>query len=315
MPSVSLLKLRLAMVGTLALIIGLSTLFLAIVLSWLGVENLFLLLGLAIAFNLAQWLLAPYLIDAMYGVREVEEGELPELEEMVRRIARRSGIDPPKLMISRLQIPNAFAYGSPLTGNRVAVTRGLLSYLSRDEVEAVLGHELGHLKHGDVQLMMFVSVLPAIFYYIAYSTMISSWYGREREAGGEVVIGLIAMLVYWLLTLFVMGLSRLREYYADAHSALVVEDGADKLSRALAKITYYSARMRSSLPNSGFKSLFISDPDRAVAESRDLSGYGEELVKELEERKLTTWDRLMELFSTHPHVVKRIRALQSLKGS
>lgn len=311
----SLLKLRLTMVGTLALIVGASTLFFTILLSWSGVTDMYLLVGLVVAFNIAQWLLAPYLIDAMYGVRGVKEGELPELEEIVRRVSRRSGIRPPKLMLSNLQIPNAFAYGSPLTGKRVAVTRGLLSYLNKGEVEAVLGHEFGHLKHGDVQLMMFVSMLPAIFYYIAYSMMLSSWYGRERESGGGFAIGLLAMLFYWLLTLFVLGLSRLREYYADAHSAMVVEDGADKLSSALAKITLYSGRMRSRLPNSGFKTLFISDPDRAKEEAKALAGHGEELVKELKERRLTTWDRVMELLSTHPRTVKRIRALQALKGS
>ena len=147
----SLLKLRLSMIGTVALIVGLSTLFFAIILSWLGIANIVFILGLVIFFNLAQWLFAPYLIDAMYRVREVKEGELPRLRDMIRRISKRAGIKAPKLMLSNLPIPNAFAYGSPLTGNRVAVTSGLLSCLSDDEVEAVLGHELGHIRHKDVQ--------------------------------------------------------------------------------------------------------------------------------------------------------------------
>ncbi len=80
-------------------------------------------------------------------------------------------------MLSQIPLPNAFAYGSPLTGSRVAVTQGLLTHLDEGEVEAVLGHELGHLKHRDVQVMMVVSFLPALFYYIGYSMMLSGMFG------------------------------------------------------------------------------------------------------------------------------------------
>ncbi len=315
-----LLKLRVYMLGTLAVLIGVSTLFFTVLLSLAGGEIL-LMPVFVIAFSLIQWLIAPYIIGAMYGVREVSSREEPELHRMVERLSTASRIKKPKVMLSALPIPNAFAYGSPLGGNRVAVTSGLLDKLESEEVEAVLGHELGHLKHRDVQIMMFVSVLPALFYYIGYSLMMSSFYyrGRSREGNGglAVLVGTLSMALYFVVTLFTLGLSRLREYYADSHAAQVVEDGPRKLSEALAKITYSTGRMRrQSLGASGsFKTLFISDPERAPQDTVELAHAGgfttdRELVMSVMARPLTWADRLVELFSTHPNIVKRIRVLQ-----
>ncbi|MEM3046621.1 MAG: zinc metalloprotease HtpX [Candidatus Bathyarchaeia archaeon] len=314
-----LLKLRVYMFGTLAVLIGLSTLFFTVLLMLVGGEIL-LMPFFVVAFNLLQWLIAPYMINAMYGVREVSSREEPELHRMVQRLSMASGIKKPKVMVSSLPIPNAFAYGSPLGGNRVAVTVGLMDKLESEEVEAVLAHELGHLKHRDVQIMMFVSVLPALFYYIGYSFMMSSYYyrGRSREGNGSlaVLIGMVSMALYFVVTLFTLGLSRLREYYADSHASRVVEDGPRKLSEALAKIAYSTGRMRrQNLGASGsFKTLFISDPERAPQDAVELAQAGafrtdQELVRNVMARQLTWSDRLVELFSTHPNIVKRIRAL------
>ncbi|HID16730.1 TPA: protease HtpX [Candidatus Bathyarchaeota archaeon] len=319
----SLLKLRLSMIGTLAAIIGISTLFLTVILTLIGAFNIIFLGGLVIAFNIAQWLLAPYLIDAIYRVKKLSRSENPRLYEAVERLCRKIKLKKPKLMLARLSIPNAFAYGSPITGTKVAVTSGLLEQLNEEEVEAVIGHELGHLKHRDVQIMMFASILPAIFYYIGYSLMLSSWYrGGERDRGGgalPLLIGLASMAIYWVLTLFVLGLSRLREYYADQLSARTVPDGARKLSRALAKIVFSTSRMkrhyRLDTGNlNSFKALFITDLDRAEAEASMLakSFRGEELVERILRRRVTLADRIAELFSTHPNIVKRLRALKGM---
>jgi len=142
-------------------------------------------------------------------------------------------------MLSQIQLPNAFAYGSPISGSRVAVTEGLLKNLDDGEVEAVIGHELGHLKHRDVQVMMVVSFLPALFYYIGYSLMLSGVFGgggRKNEGGNSALFGIAFMAFSWILTLFTLYLSRLREYYADRHSAQIVENGAQKLSTGLITI-------------------------------------------------------------------------------
>jgi len=319
---VNLWKLRFSLIGTLALIIGLSTLFFMVIMSLAGV-NLMLLPFIVIIINIVQWLIAPYLIDAMYRVKEVKASEDPALHEIVERLSKKSRIKKPKLMKAKMPIPNAFAYGSPIAGSRVAVTTGLLETLETEEVEAVIGHELGHLKHRDVQVMMFVSILPAIFYFIGYSMLLSSMFSRRdtRDSGGAAVIGIISIFIYWILTLFTLYLSRIREYFADRHSASIVEDGPRKLSEGLAKIVNSTNKMkRSRRDTSGsnsFKALFISDPDRAELDSAALTQFGRgmgdrKLVDEVLQRKVTSFDRIMEVFSTHPNIVKRLRALQEL---
>jgi len=307
------------MAGTVAVIIGVSTLAFAGILLWMESFDVVTMIGLVLVFNLAQWFLAPYLVNAVYGVKKAGSNEYPELHSMVEGLSLRSGIKAPQLMISSLPIPNAFAYGSPLAGSHVAVTRGLLDELRPDEVEAVIGHEIGHLKHRDTQVMMLVSFLPSLFYLLARSMLFSSYGGRDRrDSGGLAVIGGASMLVYLVLTMFNLSLSRLREYYADQHSASVVENGGRKLSEALAKISTSTLRTQmysGRKPSSGsFKALFISDPDHAaqdVAELRELGSGSSGLVDEILSRRISPIESFTELFSTHPNIVKRLRALQA----
>jgi len=315
----SIWTLRLSIIGTLAAIIGVTTLVFTAILNAIGAFSIFTLILLIIPFNIIQWLIAPYMIDAFYRVKEVSPTEEPELHRIVERLSAKSGIKKPKVMVAHIPIPNAFAYGSPIAGTRVAVTTELLKTLDMEEVEAVLGHEIGHLKHRDVQVMMFVSILPAIFYYLGWSLLWSRMYSREERGGGAVALGLASMIVYWVLTLLSLHLSRLREYYADRHSVSIVDDGARKLSEALAKISMYTSRVRKDVVSnfSSFKALFISDPERARSDAlvfarERLYSSDYRLVERILRRKITMWDRIVELFSTHPNIVKRIRALQEM---
>ncbi len=316
----SLWKLRLSMVGTLAIIIGLSTLFFTVILSLMSSLSLITLGILIVAFNIFQWLISPYIIDALYRVREIPEHENPKLHETVENLSRKSGIKKPRLMLAQIPIPNAFAYGSPIAGNRVAVTDGLLKTLEYEEVEAVIGHELGHLKHKDVQIMMFVSILPAILYFIGFSLMLSMYGRRRNGGGGTALLGIGFMIFSWILNMFILYLSRLREYYADRHSIAIVDDGPRKLSEGLAKIVHATRNARRNKKKTqqlnAFKALFIADPDRAETDSITLSHVSvssdQKLVQNVLSRKITTMDRIVEVFSTHPNLVKRLRALQEL---
>ncbi len=312
-------KLRFSMAGTLALIISLSTLVFTVLLSLFSTFSFVTLGLLVVGFNIFQWLISPYLIDALYRVRPITEKENPELHKIVSELSKKSGIRQPRLMLAQIPVPNAFAYGSPIAGSRVAVTEGMLKELNDGEVEAVIGHELGHLKHRDVQVMMFVSLLPAVFYYIGFSFMLSSYGNRRNQEGGGALLGLGFMAFSWLLNMFILYLSRLREYYADRHSARIVEGGSQKLSTGLAKIVNASknlGRRRKEAQNlNAFKALFIADPDRAATDSAAVSGMrvgDQKLVQELLSRKLTALDRIIEAFSTHPNIVKRLKTLQEL---
>lgn len=317
-------KLRLSMVATLAAIFGLTTLVFTVVLFWVGIGLSILTIGiLVVTLNVIQWLIAPYLVGAIYKVKEIKVNENPKLHQIITDLSKKSGISPPKLMLSRIQLPNAFAYGSPLSGSRVAVTEGLLKKLDEGEVEAVIGHELGHLKHRDVQVMMVVSFLPALFYYIGYTLMLSGIFGgggRKNEGGSNALFGIAFMAFSWVLTLFTLYLSRLREYYADKHSVQIVEKGAQKLSMGLLTIVEESkhqmqrSKKEEKVGNTAYKALFIADPDHATIDSAELQANHitnkEDLLRETLTRQPSSSDKLIEIFSTHPNIIKRLRALR-----
>lgn len=323
----SLWKLRLSLLATLTAIFGLSTLVFAFVLSLTGSFNLLTMGLLIVGFNIIQWLIGPYLVGAIYKVREIKVEESPKLHQVVQELSTKSNISLPKLMLAQIPIPNAFAYGSPLTGNRVAVTQGLLDNLNDGEVEAVLGHEIGHLKHRDVQVMMVISFLPALFYYIGYSLVLSGIFGGARQSrdnnGNGALIGIAFMAFSWILSLFTYYVSRLREYYADRHSVSIVEDGANKLSSGLAKIVNISAKVppkqqEQTKNMNGFKALFITNPSTSREDAAAVQVFSKnenKLVNQILEKQVTFTDKLIEALSTHPNIVKRLRTLQELNNN
>jgi len=314
----SAIWLRLRLLLATALLIGITTLMFTAVLTFIGIYNIYLIIVLVSLFNIIQWLIAPKIINSIYHVEEAG-ARYRDIDLILEDLSRRSGIKKPKLMIANVPIPNAFAYGSPLTGNMVAVTKGLLNTLDRDELEAVLAHEVGHLKHRDVQLMMFLSILPAIFYYIGYSLYFSSLFDRDR-GGGALAAGILMIFIYYILSLIVLWVSRIREYYADLHAVTIVKNGGLKLANALIKIIDATSNLLYRGYNisrfSGIKALFIADPDRAVEDMKELSSSGilDRRVISYARRKVSTVDNLMELFSTHPNTVKRIRRLLKYSG-
>ena len=322
MRSLNLSRLKLSMASTLVIIIGASTLFFTVLLSMLNFFNIFNILIFVTSFNIIQWLMAPYMVDLIYRVQEVSRYEKPELYGIVERLCQRTGINMPRVMVANIPIPNAFAYGSPIAGTRVAVTTELLRTLEVEEVEAILGHELGHIKHHDVQIMMFASVLPAIIYSISYSLFLSTR-SRNRDRGsGASALASVSMLIYYVLTLLTLRLSRLREYYADRHCVSVVDDGARKLSEGLAKIVtntrrlgIYGVRIKAF---SNFKALYIADPETVARDAVDMQRVGriisdQQLVRETRSRKATLLESFVEVFSTHPNIVKRLKALHELQ--
>ena len=312
------------MLTTLALIIGISTSFFAVLLGYLGSFNIVSLVALVALSNIAQWLLAPYLIKMLYRVKTAQPLEYGELHSTLALLSRRSGIKKPKLGIASMPIANAFAYGSPLSGNHVVVTSALLDTLKDGEVEAVLGHEIGHLKHRDVQVMMLVSFLPSLVYLLGRTMLYSSYVGNNRSGRGSGVAGLIgtvSMALYFVLTLFTLRLSRLREYYADRHSSSIVEDGPRKLSEGLAKIiseNHPGSQGPGRQKQWSFKALFISDPGASGIDKvsgSPMLGPDQGLVEHYINREITRVERIMEVFSTHPNITKRLTALRSLKFS
>ena len=265
---------------------------------------------------LFQWISAPKIIEWSFRLVPAEKTEYAWVSDIVRSIAERSGLKKvPKTYVANISIANAFAYGNFLTGKKVAVTRGLLEILDRDEVEAVLAHEIGHVKHRDVEIMMALAVLPAIFYMIGRTLYYSMWFGggsdEDKSAAILLLIAILSYILYFILSLFMLWVSRIREYYADEHSAKTVEGGNMKLASALVKLenyNYVTLKERREVNGSAlaFKCLMISDFERS-----DVTPVTriDEAVYMVARRRITFGDRLREIFSTHPLTPKRIRRL------
>jgi heat shock protein HtpX len=304
------------MIGVWAVVTAVATLVVLAVLTWFQIPffGIYGILGFVVFFHVLQWLMGPRLIEAVYHVRPLKPHEYPWLHTTFSGLTTASGFKgSPKLMLAEIDLPNAFAYGNPLTGSSVAVTRGLLENLPKKEVEAVVGHELGHLRHRDVTLMLMISIIPALIYYLGYVMYISGWFGggaREGRGGSAYLplIGIALIVLSFIFNLFVFYFSRLREYYADSHAARIVGDGARNLQRALVRIMNVTGRLSRSRRTEQarkfdeFKMFFITDPDKSI------EGFGD--VDSLVERvKASRPSIAAELFSTHPHPAKRLRHL------
>jgi len=311
-------KLKFAMTGVTAAIIGLATLVAVALFSIIApTKDLGMLIFGSLMFVLVihtiQWIFAPKIIEAAYRVRPVDS-ELPWLKETIEKIARNSGLSKvPKAMIAEISVPNAFAYGNIFTGYKVAVTKGMVVNFPKDEIEAVIAHEIGHIKHRDVEIMMVVSVLPALLFWLGRSLMLFGMFrggGRRNEAAIVPLIGIGLLAFSFVFNLFILYLSRLREYYADSHASLTIPQGAKKLQRALARILVLSRHLRINnieVKSLGkFRALLINDPEIGV--SAPVSVDIDKVVEYIKSAK-----RLLplELFSSHPDPAKRLRFLDS----
>ncbi len=290
----------------------------------MGVTNFYFYLGLSFVFLFIQFMIGPKMVEWSMRVKYVDKAQYPRLHEMVEEMSRKAGIPKPKIGISQVALPNAFAFGRGLSDGRVCVTDGILRLLDEGELRAVLGHELSHLKNKDVLTITLLSVIPMIMYRIAWHFIFFGG-SRRREGGNTVLIGLAAFIFYFITNLLVLYASRIREYFADRGS-IELGNNPDKLASALYKLVYGSARLRGDAVREieGLKAFFINDPSRAVREISELSQLdldrsGTIDREELEAFKrkqiqLSFGDKLMEFLSTHPNMLKRIKQLSTYRA-
>lgn len=283
--------------------------------------SFYLILSLAMMF--IQYLIGPKLVEWTMHVRYVKREEYPHLYQMVESLAIRAEIPKPKIGVAQIALPNAFAFGRGIRDGRVCVTEGILKLLGEDELKAVLGHELTHLKNRDVLTITLLSVIPMIMYRIAWQFL---FYGRRRDERGSntALVGLVAFIFYFITNLLVLYASRIREYFADRGSVLLGNQPA-ALASSLYKLVYGSARMdKESLKEvEGLKAFFVNDPSQALNEIKelrhlDLDKSGTIDASELailkdKKIRLGFADRLLETLSTHPNMLKRIKQLSEYK--
>jgi heat shock protein HtpX len=285
----------------------------------MGVSGFMFYAVIAGGITLVQYMMGPKMVEWSMKIKYVSEAESPELHSMVGELAQKAGIRKPRIGIARMNIPNAFAFGRWGSDGRVCVTEPLMKLLNKGELKAVLGHEISHLKNRDVATITMLSVIPMILWYVAWSFMFS----RDREGNNTAVIGIVAFILYFITNMLVLYASRIREYYADLGSVKLGNTPHDMAS-ALYKLVYGNAKIpKESLKQiEGYKAFFANDPSRAASELKELRQVDLDMSGTIDENelkslgtmnvKIKTSDKLMEVLSTHPNMVKRVKHLSEL---
>jgi heat shock protein HtpX len=251
----------------------------------LGAAVFFLI---AVAMNFISYFYSDKIVLRMYGAKEVSEAEAPNLHSIVSELTENAGIPKPKVAIVNSNTPNAFATGRNHKKAVIAVTTGILGLLSRDELEGVLAHELGHVKNRDILISAIAATIAGAIFIIAdYARFFAIFggYGNDEEGlFGIIVMSIIAPIAALMVQL---AISRSREYKADSSGASI-SGKPWALADALRKLQMgVNARPMDANPASAH--MFIVNP----------FGRGK---------------ALFSLFSTHPPIDERIKRLEELKS-
>ncbi len=280
--------LQLRMIGTMFLLALVYFIFIA-VLAYIGIDSL-LLFVIVMGAILLQYFFSDRMVLLSMGARVVSEQEEPRLYETLTRLCSIAGIPRPKLAIVNSAIPNAFATGRNAKNSVVAVTTGLRSTLNQEELEAVLAHELSHVKNRDVMVMTLASLISTAAFFI-FRNSLSASRGTSGRGGKQnlwFIIPVFAAAVWVISYLLIKALSRYREFSADRGSA-VLTGRPSQLASALMKISGMMDRVpKDDLRKvEGMNAFFIIPA---------LSGSS-----------------IMALFATHPSVEQRIAALDRIE--
>ncbi len=254
-------------------------------LSLLGVQAYWIAL-LSGGFLFVQYFFSDKLVLWSTGARVLNENEAPGLHLLVEKLAAEMGIPKPRIAVVQNDMPNAFATGRNRSHAVVAVTTGILNRLNEDELEAVLAHELSHVKNRDMFVVTFASFLVSIISYVIYFAFAMFFSGDNRGRGASMLGWLVSMLFANTIGLIIINtISRYREYGADRGSALTTKN-PDWLISALRKISGGEYRKEDAMGLESARALCISPTSSA----------------------------LLELFSTHPRIEKRIAYLEKVKA-
>jgi heat shock protein HtpX len=267
---------------TAMLLAAMTALFMALGLTLGGRGGMIIALLVAVGMNLFTYWNADKIVLRMHNAQAVDASSAPELYGIVRELAQRANLPMPKVYIVDEAQPNAFATGRNPENAAVAATTGLLRILDRDEVAAVMAHELGHVKNRDTLIMTMVATIAGAISMLAnFGLFFRS--GDDRSAG---IAGLLAVLVAPFAAMIVqMAISRTREYGADRAGA-EISGNPRALASALAKL----ARGADMIPNS------VAQRIPATSQLYIVPGLS----------------RGDNLFSTHPDTGNRIAALEDM---
>ena len=261
-----------------------------------GGTYMMLALGFGLVMNWVSYFYSDKIVLKMYKAREVSESEAPELHNIVETVSRRAGIPKPKVYIVPSELPNAFATGRNPEHAVVAANEGLLNLLNRDEVEAVMAHEIGHVKRRDTLIQTVAATMAGAIAMLAQGAQMGMLFGggsRESREDSGPMGGLILILMMFLAplaaTIVQMSISRTREFGADRAAAEYTGNPA-ALASALQKLEGYARGYTPDMNvNPATSHMFIVNPLSGI------SGGG-----------------IAKLFSTHPPTEERVARLMDI---
>jgi heat shock protein HtpX len=250
-------------------------------------NNMGVAIAVAVGFNFLAYFFSDKLALAATRARPVTEEELPQVYAMMRRLTTQTGMPMPSIHVIDSPQPNAFATGRSPKKAAVAVTTGIMQVLTPDELEAVLGHELAHVKNRDILISSIAAMIGAA---ISIILRFAFWFGRGDNRNNPLgAVGLlIALIVAPLIAMLIrFAISRTREFHADRTGAEITGRPLI-LASALEKIATGTARIPMQV-DPAHSQLFIDNPLKAVRGSS-----------------------FMKLLSTHPPAEERIRRLHDM---
>jgi heat shock protein HtpX len=269
------------------IILGLLYVVFLSILHYLGVGYIPLAI-IAGAMILAQWYFSDKIVLWTSGAKIVSKEQYPRLHNIVEILAGKIGIPRPRVAVVNSTVPNAFATGKSPKSSLVAVTSGILDLLDDGELEAVIGHELTHVRNRDVLVLTLASVFSTVAWYLAQFGFYGGYQGRSRDGGSATVVVILVAIVTWFVSfLIIRAISRYREYSADRGGAMMTGK-PDKLADALLKI---SGKLNRISPGE-------------LQKVQKMNAFF--IVPAL------TGSSIANLFATHPPVEKRVQKLREM---
>lgn len=277
------------MIFTMFLLAVVYLFFLAVILTF-GGDWTYALMIFAAIFLFIQFFFADKIVLWSMGGRIVSEQEEPRLHETVARLCAIADLPKPKIAVVNSNVPNAFATGKSKGSAVIAVTTSLKERLSQPELEAVLAHELSHVKNRDMIVITIASFLSTVAALLVRNMLFFGMGGdRDRKGAGAAVIIWVVSIVVWIISfLLIRALSRYREFSAD-RGAAVITGRPSNLASALMKISGMMERV----------------PSRDLREVEGVNAFF--IIPAI------SGESVLDLLSTHPRVEARIRALEEME--
>jgi heat shock protein HtpX len=251
-----------------------------------GANGLKIALVLAVLMNGVSYFYSDKIALASSGAQPVSREQLPRLYAVMERLAAKANLPVPKLYVIPQAAPNAFATGRNPQHASVAVTQGLLELMNDDELEGVIAHELSHVRNYDILTSSIAATIAAAITYLAHWGMFFTGGRDDRDRGGGIGALLMIFLAPLAAMMLQLGLSRGREYAADATGARMVGQQYGLIS-ALQKLGAYNKQIPTTAVSPSTAALCIVQP---------FFGRGD----------------VGALFSTHPRLEDRIEALRQM---